>query len=196
MVYSGTDDPSERRSSSPATAPTAVRKLIAGGFGVGKTAMVGAVSEVAPLSTEEHLTVASVGVDDIVGVDQRTTTTVALDFVRITVSTALVVYPFVTPGQERFWFVWNDLVHGALGAVVQFHPDQTEPLHPRPVTHGPGFLEGREPTTGGDRPSANMRSPTICAAPVTSFALRSSTSSPRLRGHPRPPRSTLRIPKN
>jgi signal recognition particle receptor subunit beta len=95
-----------------------VKILIAGGFGVGKTTMVGAVSEVAPLRTEEHLTVAGVGVDDIGGVEQKTTTTVALDFGRITVSPQLVVYLFGTPGQERFWFMWNDLVHGALGAVV------------------------------------------------------------------------------
>ncbi|MFD5537494.1 ATP/GTP-binding protein [Streptomyces sp. NPDC127079] len=118
MVYSGSDVPSERRSSGPVTVPAAVKILIAGGFGVGKTTLVGAVSEVTPLSTEEHLTVAGLGVDDTVGVDRKTTTTVALDFGRITVSTALVVYLFGTPGQERFWFMWNDLVHGALGAVV------------------------------------------------------------------------------
>ena len=96
----------------------ALKILVAGGFGVGKTTMVGAVSEVAPLRTEEHLTVAGVGVDDLGGVEQKTTTTVALDFGRITVSPQLVVYLFGTPGQERFWFMWNDLVHGALGAVV------------------------------------------------------------------------------
>jgi signal recognition particle receptor subunit beta len=96
----------------------AVKILIAGGFGVGKTTMVGAVSEVAPLHTEEYLTRASVGVDDLAGIDAKTTTTVALDFGRITISDELVVYLFGTPGQERFWFMWNDLVHGALGAVV------------------------------------------------------------------------------
>ena len=96
----------------------AVKILIAGGFGVGKTTMVGAVSEVAPLRTEEYLTTASVGVDDLAGVDQKNTTTVALDFGRITVSPELVVYLFGTPGQERFWFMWNDLVNGALGGVV------------------------------------------------------------------------------
>ncbi|HZP51992.1 MAG TPA: ATP/GTP-binding protein [Actinocrinis sp.] len=92
--------------------------MIAGGFGVGKTTMVGAVSEVAPLRTEEYLTVAGVGVDDVRGVADKATTTVAMDFGRITVSSGLVVYLFGTPGQERFWFMWNDLVHGALGAVV------------------------------------------------------------------------------
>ncbi|MET7689003.1 ATP/GTP-binding protein [Streptomyces sp. NPDC005483] len=99
-------------------APAAVKILVAGGFGVGKTTLVGAVSEVAPLRTEEYLTVASVGVDDVEGVERKTTTTVAMDFGRIMVSPRLVVYLFGTPGQERFWFMWNDLVHGALGAVV------------------------------------------------------------------------------
>jgi signal recognition particle receptor subunit beta len=99
-------------------APAAVKILVAGGFGVGKTTLVGAVSEVAPLRTEEYLTVASVGVDDVGGVERKSTTTVAMDFGRIMVSPRLVVYLFGTPGQERFWFMWNDLVHGALGAVV------------------------------------------------------------------------------
>ncbi|SDT38895.1 hypothetical protein SAMN05216371_2120 [Streptomyces sp. TLI_053] len=103
---------------SPAAVPAAVKILIAGGFGVGKTTLVGAVSEVAPLRTEEYLTRASEGVDDLSGVDNKETTTVALDFGRITVNPELVVYLFGTPGQERFWFMWNDLVNGALGGVV------------------------------------------------------------------------------
>jgi uncharacterized protein len=100
------------------TAPLAVKILIAGGFGVGKTTLVGTLSEVAPLRTEEYLTRASVGVDDLEGVSGKSTTTVALDFGRITISRELVVYLFGTPGQERFWFMWNDLVNGAMGAVV------------------------------------------------------------------------------
>ncbi|MFF5143275.1 ATP/GTP-binding protein [Streptomyces sp. NPDC013157] len=100
------------------TAPLAVKILVAGGFGVGKTTLVGAVSEVAPLHTEEYLTRAGVGVDDLEGVDSKFTTTVALDFGRITINDDLVVYLFGTPGQERFWFMWNDLVNGAMGAVV------------------------------------------------------------------------------
>jgi signal recognition particle receptor subunit beta len=95
-----------------------VKILIAGGFGVGKTTLVGSVSEVAPLHTEEYLTRASVGVDDLEGLSGKVTTTVALDFGRITISGELVVYLFGTPGQERFWFMWNDLVNGAMGAVV------------------------------------------------------------------------------
>ncbi|NIJ14678.1 hypothetical protein FHU38_005079 [Saccharomonospora amisosensis] len=97
---------------------TAVKLLIAGGFGVGKTTMVGSVSEVPPLRTEEMLTSASEGVDDLSGVERKNTTTVALDFGRITISKDLILYLFGTPGQDRFWFMWDELAQGALGAVV------------------------------------------------------------------------------
>ncbi len=98
--------------------PTAVKLLIAGGVGVGKTTFVGAASEIEPLSTEEIITTASVGVDDLNGVEGKSTTTVAFDFGRITLSPSLVLYLFGTPGQHRFWFMWNELSNGALGAVV------------------------------------------------------------------------------
>ena len=104
--------------SGPASLPSALKILIAGGFGAGKTTMVGSVSEITPLSTEEVMTEASLGVDDLSGVENKTTTTVALDFGRITISPELVLYLFGTPGQERFWFMWNELAAGALGAVV------------------------------------------------------------------------------
>jgi signal recognition particle receptor subunit beta len=98
--------------------PTPVKIIVAGGFGAGKTTMVGSVSEIPPLSTEEVLTEASDGVDDLAGVERKTTTTVALDFGRITISPRHVLYLFGTPGQERFWFMWDDLARGAIGTIV------------------------------------------------------------------------------
>ncbi|MES9536134.1 MULTISPECIES: ATP/GTP-binding protein [unclassified Actinomadura] len=113
----GSAGPSPHEGSAPAT-PVAVKILVAGGFGVGKTTLVGSVSEIRPLQTEELLTDRGVGVDDTEGVEQKTTTTVAMDFGRITIRDGLVLYLFGTPGQDRFWFMWDELSFGALGAVV------------------------------------------------------------------------------
>ncbi|MDS1271397.1 ATP/GTP-binding protein [Lipingzhangella sp. LS1_29] len=96
----------------------AIKILIAGGFGAGKTTLVGSVSEITPLSTEEVMTEASLGVDELDGVEGKSTTTVALDFGRITINERVLLYLFGTPGQGRFWFMWDELAHGALGAVV------------------------------------------------------------------------------
>jgi uncharacterized protein len=98
--------------------PKAIKIVIAGGFGAGKTTLVGAVSETKPLRTEEVLTDKGVRVDDIAGVEGKSTTTVAMDFGRITIKDQFMLYLFGTPGQERFWFMWDEVAIGALGAVV------------------------------------------------------------------------------
>ncbi|MFD3733251.1 ATP/GTP-binding protein [Streptomyces sp. NPDC058632] len=99
-------------------APIATKIVVAGGFGVGKTTLVTTVSEIRPLETEALMTEASAGTDDLSATPDKLTTTVALDFGRITLDDDLVLYVFGTPGQQRFWFMWDDLVRGAIGAVV------------------------------------------------------------------------------
>ncbi|MEH0936706.1 GTP-binding protein [Micromonospora psammae] len=108
---------SERPAGAPPL-PTAIKVLVAGGLGAGKTTLVGAVSEIKPLRTEELLTETGIGVDDLSGLEGKSTTTVAMDFGRITISDDLVLYLFGTPGQDRFTFVWDELAIGAVGAVV------------------------------------------------------------------------------
>jgi uncharacterized protein len=104
--------------SRPEAVPIAIKILIAGGFGAGKTTLVSSLTEIRPLRTEEDLSAPSAMIDLTDGVESKTTTTVAMDFGRITIRSDLVVYLFGTPGQQRFWFMWDELAIGALGAVV------------------------------------------------------------------------------
>ncbi len=114
----------------PPVLPTSVKVVVAGGFGVGKTTFIGSISEIDPISTEALMTDAGVHVDDPTGVEAKTTTTVALDFGRITVDESIVLYLFGTPGQDRFAFLWDDLVEGALGVIVLVDTRRIDQCYP------------------------------------------------------------------
>lgn len=107
-----------------------LKVVVAGGFSVGKTTFIGSISEIQPLATEAAMTDRSIGIDDRGGIATKTATTVAMDFGRIHIGSGMVLYLFGTPGQERFWFMWENLVHGAIGAVVMVDTRRIEACFP------------------------------------------------------------------
>ena len=145
--------------------------VVAGGFGVGKTTLVGTVSEIMPLRTEALVTNQSEGIDDLAAVPSKGTTTVAMDFGRITLGEDLVLYLFGTPGQRRFWFMWDDLCLGAIGAIVLVDTERLDEAF-SPLDYfeqrGPALHRGGQPVRG--RPAVPARRRRGCAGPLPRHA--------------------------